>query len=541
MQSFDFSPLGFSRLFTEFIVSNPFFESVFPTNDTLTNFDFWLERAQNFKGREGLDEAITTTMSSVHLTELQSRNLQLLQQDTTLAAVTGQQVGFLGGAIYTLLKAHSTIRIAEKFTEAGLTTVPVFWIEDNDADSAEAAKTYILNSLNEPVEFACTDTFTTSIPVAERIFTADILDKLNQLEITLPPTEFTAETMTFLREIYKEGASWTQAFTQLLQKFLGKYGVLFISANVARNQGLFKKITLQELSQPTATKAAVELMSEKLTEENFHIQAVASEPNLFLHEGSERSKIKWTGSEFTAFDTPYSTDELLKKAEDFPELFSPNVVLRPVIQDAILPTIVYVAGPGEIAYLSELHNVYKMFKVQAPAVIPRHSATFAPPAVLRFIEKNNFDAQFFMRPWRMIEHDLVEMTADTTGEALFTKSSLKIKDIFSAMSMYATSIDPSLGGAVGAGERQTEKVIEDLHKRIASAQKKRHAALFEKSRETMAVLFPDGKLQERVLSPIVWSERFGIDTFSEAMRIISNENPTSHFFSPLRQEKALFL
>jgi len=541
MQSIDYSTLGFSRLFTEFIGKNPFFEDAFPANSTLDNHAVWLERAQRFTGRPALARAIEATMSSVTLTDLQSHNLLLLKNDTTLATVTGQQVGFLGGALYTLLKAHSAIRYAENFTAAGLPSVPIFWIEDNDADSAEAAKTSILSAIQEPVEFACSQEFTTSIPVAERVFGEDITEILNSLESALPSSEYSSDTMALLRGIYREGISWTQAFTELLQQFLGKYGVLFLSAEVARKHGLFKDIVLKELRNPTATKAAVDAMAEQLKKNDFHIQANASEPNLFLHIEGERSKIRWTGAEFTAHGKSYSSDELLTLAADSPEVFSPNVLLRPIVQDAILPTIAYVAGPGEIAYLSELQECYKIFGVPIPAILPRHSATFAPPPVIRFLEKNNFGVDFFLRPWRMIESELSTMTADTRGEELFTTSSKQLKDMFVAMSEYAVSIDQSLGGAVGAAERQTEKVIEDLQKRIASAQKKRHATLFDKSRETASVLFPNGMLQERVLSPIVWSQRFGLETFSDALRLISSENPTSHFFSPLRQEKALFL
>lgn len=541
MYSIDFSALGFSRLFTEFIGNNPFFEDAFPANSTLNDHALWQERAQRFTGRTELIRAIDATMSTVTLTELQTHNLQLLQDTTTLTAVTGQQVGFLGGALYTLLKAHSAIRYAENFTAKGLPTIPVFWIEDNDADSAEAARTFVLNGLQEPIEVSCTQEITTSVPVAERVFDAHITDVLDLLETTLPSSEHAQDTMTLLRGIYREGVSWTQAFTQLLQEYVGSYGVLFLSAEVARKHGLFKNIIRQELSNPTATKAAVDGMSERLQGADFHLQATASEPNLFLHQQGERSKIRWTGTEFTAHNRSYSPNEMLLLAENSPENFSPNVVLRPIVQDAILPTIVYVAGPGEIAYLSQLQDAYRFFSVLTPAVLPRHSATFAPPSVIRFMEKNNFGVEFFLRPWRVIESELVVRTADTRGEELFTGSMQQLKEMFAVMNEYAVSIDQSLGGAVGAAERQTEKVIEDLQKRIASAQKKRHTTLFDKCRETASVIFPTGELQERVLSPIVWSQRFGRDTFSEALRLISCENPTSHFFSPLRQEKTLFL
>lgn len=542
MYSIDFPALGFSRLFTDFIDNSPFFADAFPANSTLENPQYWLdERAQRFDSRPALVAAIQATMRTVSLTAQQEHNLRLLEKRTTLASVTGQQVGFLGGALYTLLKAHTAIRFAENRTASGLETVPIFWIEDNDADSAEAAKTSVLNALQEPIEVSCTQEITTSTPVAERVFDAHITDVINTLESTLPSSEFSLDTMTLLRDIYREGVSWTQAFTELLQHFLGRYGMLFLSAEGARKQGLFKDIIKKELSDPTATKSAVDRMAAQLESAGYHVQAIASEPNLFMHHDGERSKLRWTGDHFTAHDTTYTREDLLAKADIMPELFSPNVLLRPIVQDAILPTIAYIAGPGEIAYLSELQYAYDVFSVPVPAVLPRHSATFMPPSVIRFLEKNSLDVAFFLRPWRVIESDLTAMTADTQGAELFGGAAEALKTMFASMSTYAVSIDQSLGGAVGAAERQTEKVVEDLQKRIASAQKKRHATLFDKSRETASVLFPNGKLQERVLSPIVWLQRFGMETFSEVMRQISNENPTSHFFSPLRQEKALFL
>ncbi len=534
MYTIPFSNLRFSHLFSEFIAGNPLLHSHFPAQN-IQPAD-WRTIAESFNGRNELTSAIISTMDGLNLSQEQNENLQLLAKPKTMAVVTGQQVGFLGGALYTVLKAYSAVQSAKQISsEMSLPVVPIFWIEDNDADSAEAAKTTILSAQNELIPIACSEELTTTIPVAYHKFGDEIVGVLDNIEATFPKSEFSEGVMLQLREIYHSGAGWTSAFTKLLQLMLADSGILFISASLARENGLFSRIIRKEIEEFGGTKSIIDHTSTELEKAGFHIQAVASDVNLFFHYDGKRLKLRSDdgGNTYTAGEFHFSREQIIRCAEDNPEMFSPNVLLRPIIQDDIIPTIAYIGGPGEIAYLAQLHAAYKFFDVQMPMVKPRHSATFTPPSVVRFLEKNNFKPDFFMRSWQLIEKELVSRTADAGGEQLFISSTAKLKDVFASILQYASSIDQSLVGAVNAAQHHTEKQVEDLKKKINSSQKKRHDALFDKSYETTSILMPFGELQERNLSPISLLIRFGIGQLFGAIRMLSESTPNTHFIVPI--------
>jgi bacillithiol biosynthesis cysteine-adding enzyme BshC len=534
MHTVPFADLRFSHLFTQFIAENPLLNSHFPSQDA--SLEHWRSRAASFDGRKELHSAITTTMKDINLSSKQVENLQMLSNPETLAVVTGQQVGFLGGAMYTLLKAYSAVQasnhIADKFS---VPIVPIFWIEDNDADSAEAAKTTILSAKNEPLSIACIEEFTTNIPVSEHVFGDGIIGVLDTIESALQPSEFSTELMLHLRTIYQSGKSWSSAFVQLLQLLVAETGILFISAAVARKSGMFSRIVRKEIEEFGEAKREIDHASAQLEEAGFHIQATASEVNLFFHDGNKRLKLRSenNGESYTAGELHFSRDQLLTFTENSPELFSPNVLLRPIVQDDCIPTIAYIGGPGEIAYLAQLSSAYQLFDVPMPMVKPRHSATFMPPSVVRFLEKNNFPTEFFMRPWQQIEKDIIEQTADKSGEPLFRTASSVIEELFVDISLYANGIDQSLVGAVNAAHRYTDKQLEDLQKKINAAQKKRHAALFDKSYETSSIIKPFGELQERILSPIAFVSRFGFQHLIESTRLLLESAPHTHFIAAI--------
>lgn len=528
MHTIPFTELKFSHLFKEFIAGSSSILSYFPTN---TSFDNWLSIAEKFNGRVKLSEAISATMNGLDLSPLQTKNLHDLSKNSSLAVVTGQQVGFLGGAMYTILKAYSTVKYAQQISdEKSLPIIPIFWIEDNDADSEEAAKATLLSAKNELFSVACSEELTNNIPVSERVFGDEIIDVLDSIETVIQKSEFSPELLFRLREIYHPGTTWTSAFTRLLQFMMADSGILFISASVARKKGLFGTIVTREIENFGASKVAIDTVSNQLQEAGFHVQATASDVNLFYHDGDKRLKLKSDdGVNFAAGDLHFSKEQISNLARNSPELFSPNVLLRPIVQDDIIPTMAYIAGPGEIAYLAQLRDTYKLFSVQMPVVKPRHSATFMPPSVARFLEKNDFPPEFFMRTWRQIEMELTAKTKDSDSDTTFTSASAKVAEVFASIADYAKGVDQSLIGAANAAERQTEKLIEDLQKKINSAQKKRHTSLFDKSFETASILMPFDELQERGISPISWALRFGLAHLTESVLLLSNKIPNTHF------------
>ena len=288
------------------------------------------ERADSFERRDVLCGAIKETMQNVVLSESQERNLKNLCNNKTLATITGQQVGFLGGPLYTLFKAMSAIRLAEqleneyKTSNANLNFVPVFWIEDNDHDSLEASKISIIDSKNEPCDFYASSSKQSGDrkTVSNLELRNDIADEIEKLTSALPETPFKEELVQKIKHIYAPGKSWRDAFVELMQYILADTGILFLSASLLRRSGVWSDLVKKELESIGTSTSLVNLANTILDINGYHIQAKTSDINLFYHENGERLKIEENSNESQKYrigEKEYHYKELRELAEEHPE------------------------------------------------------------------------------------------------------------------------------------------------------------------------------------------------------------------------------
>lgn len=527
---------GFNRLFCEFIAGNPFFNSRFPANSGDASA-YFARRTSEFGGRTEVLAAISATMNGLTLSESQQRSLEKLTTSSSLAVVTGQQVGFLGGATYTALKLHSAVRLAENLSaeHEQFQFVPVFWVEDNDHDAAEAAETIILTAQGEPHRVSCASAADEKgIPVSARVFSEGITEVTQEIGALLPQSEHGLHLAALIREIYTPGNSWTAAFVQLLQELFAETGVLFLAASEVRQRGLGAAIIRQETAHPQRTAELIEAASGELHAAGFHAQASGSALNLFYHENSgKRLKIQTDATGFSAGENHWTKDELSHEAEMHPERFSPNVVLRPLLQDAALPTACYVGGPGEIAYIAQLHKVYDSFGVAMPVIAPRHSATLLTPSIARFFEKSGYQPEYFLRSWSEVDRDLSAAAHTQEFDEAISAAEAGLHAAFRLLEDTASAADTTLAGAVGAARNQALKSVEVIQKKAIAAMKRKNEALFDKCRASANLLFPASGLQERMLAVAGWRAFAGTDALYQAYRTITALPPDLHFFVPL--------
>lgn len=465
-------------------------------------------------GQQSAD-VIKATMSSLHLSDIQQAHLNALSAGTASIVITGQQPGFLGGPLYSLYKAITCVSIAESYSTDESPVIPVFWIEDNDHDGMEAGIGTIIDSNGALHSISCDELeiLQSRMSVSERTFSEDISNIIQHISTLLPNTEYGQSIVQELQEIYRPGISWSTAFLTLMHHRCSEYGLLFFSASKARTLGLFSEILYDELSNPGKLKSCVDIANDELAYKNFPIQSEAGMINAFYHdENGNRLKVEYIDETTRRIgERVFSISDMEQFFKEHNNQFSPNVLLRPLIQDSILPTIAMIVGPGEAKYMAQLPHAYTTYAIQMPSLFSRHSSTVIPPSIEKYVNKYDLNVQSFFKTMNEIEQELSKKFAyDDEIDASFNELRSAIATSIGTIQHFANSIDPSLQGAVSATEHGIEKQLENLQKKMTSGLKKKHDQLFLKAHEAHNWLYPNNHLQERVLSSVAIESKLGI-------------------------------
>lgn len=495
-----------SELFKQYLSGGKFIETFFPANNIVFENPEYLKKIAFNKYREKAAECIADSMNKLELSAKQIENLKLLGSENSLAVVSGQQIGFLGGPLYTFYKAIDSIIWADKFKEKypEYDFVPIFWVEDNDHDIEEATKAYVYNKNNDVSGFNCFSDYdkTSRQIVGSLRFNDSINEIINQIIEQLPHSQFTDEAIELIREIYKPGELLTDSFIKLLNTFLAEKGLLFISANRAVEMGLFANTAVYEIENVGKSYESIDRMNQKLDEFGLHKQAKHSLVNLFYHIDNERHKINYDliTNKFKILDNEYSKNELLEIAKNNPEKFSPGALLRPIFQDTILPTVAYIAGAGEIAYSSQITELYDLFGLNRGAVINRHHALIISNKAEKSLNKYKLDTEYFLHPINEIEKDLIESIKGQESNEILENAKSELALTMDKVKDYAVTVDANLESTTTAALHNMLKQFDTIEKKLNSALKRNNEEIIAKYKELHNWIFPNNIFQERVYS-----------------------------------------
>lgn len=541
MRSIPFESLGFSTLYRDFIGNQGLMPLRFPANAHLFSNAAPLKTiaAQN-KHRSAVQDAIRETMLPVSLTSEQTANLDRLAAPTALTVITGQQVGFLGGALYTMLKAFSAVKAAQKLAlkHTELQFIPVFWIEDNDHDLEESSVVGMLNTQGDAytLRSAWEAVLPERTPVAEVKYDHAVQASIDEVIQMLPSSEFAHEVVELLQTAYKSGIFLTEAFVRVLHYTLGTSGVLFVSAAALRKRGLFADVTAKEIENVGVAQEVVAKTSASLTEYGYHVQAQASSVNLFLHTESDGKRhkinaeqVSGTETRFTVGEQTFSKAELLRYAGEHPEALSPAVLLRPIVQDSIFPNAAYIAGPGEVAYLAQIKELYALFGVLPSATLARHSATLLDSRATQFLEKQGVEPLFMMRKYEDVEKDVMKGAENQQLAAALDDTRTAIEAAYKHLQPLVAAFDPTLDATTDRTKNQSLQSLEDLAGKIRKAQKRMEETTLGKLRKTHSLVFPQNSFQERTLPYLYFAAKYGNAALAAQMLALAEEEANKHY------------
>jgi len=435
-----------------------------------------------------------------------------LAEPATRVVITGQQAGLFGGPLFTLLKALTTMKLAVHVErEHGVPVVPVFWIDAEDHDWLEVSGCTVLDHELAPHTIRLTDLpGSGERPIARLTLTDAILSAVDELAATLPDTEFRAEVLDGVRHAYQPGRGMAEAFGCWLERVLGPHGLVVYDSADPAAKPLARHIFIKEIAQPGATAERASRAGHALIERGYHSQVTPHEGAISLfHLASSREAVRAADGHVTIGDRTMTLEELAREAEQSPEHFSPNVLLRPVVQDAIFPTICYVAGPNELAYLGQLREVYAHFGIAMPLMYQRATATLVDSATLRFLSKYDLPLVALQPQGEKALNELLEDQLPPTVEQALTAVTRLVGERMDALAKVVPQIDPTLEGTVRTTLGKMQHEMQTLHNKVIHAAKRKDETLRRQFHRAQGLTFPEGHPQEREIGFVWFLNRYG--------------------------------
>jgi bacillithiol biosynthesis cysteine-adding enzyme BshC len=453
-------------------------------------------------------------------------NIEKLASGSAFAVVTGQQTGIFTGPLYTIYKAMTAIRLSQYLSEKYQADfIPVFWVESNDHDLKEANHIYLLdsNSDQRKIEYNPSQYIIDS-SVKDVIVDDSFTMAIDDFEKSLPNTEFKSDIFGIIRDSYLPSKSISYGFGRMMSKLFGKYGLVLIDPSDSEIKKLMLPIFQKEAEHPLKSVEILNSAGEKLRLSGYECPIEKSDDStcIFIEIDGARRKLYYRNErfEFDSCDMVLSKSELLETLQIAPWRFSPNVALRPVIQDYILPTVSYIAGPGETAYFAQLSEVYQHFGVNMPIIHPRASFTIIEGRIQRVIEKNKLEIADLMEDHARLFSRLSREQAPVEIEVLIESSRLCLEKVFKSLSSELSNIDPNLANIVESARKKVDLQVNILKDKAYQSQRGRDEVTRSQIKRACMNVFPEGEPQERVFNIVQYLVLYSTQLLDEIMSAI---------------------
>lgn len=420
--------------------------------------------------------------------------------------ITGQQPGLFTGPNYTILKAITVVKLAKALDDAGVPTVPVFWVAAEDHDYQEIEATSVLDRDSCLTHLRVDLSNADSSPVGWLALRDDVQETILKCLSGLPESEFRPQVRQVL-ESYKPGISPVDAFAAMLGKLFEGSGLLLANPLHPDIRLLAQPTLVQAVRQNSEIRAAVLARSRALSEAGYHEQVKVDSnfTGLFAYRGKSRQPLR---------PEELNTDLAL----------SANVLLRPAMQDAIFPTAAYVGGPAEVAYFAQAGAVYEALGRRTPPVFPRISATILEARIVRAMKKYDME---FNEVFRGRDFMLRKAVASVQGVEVFDAVRDRLTAELESLRPALNAVDATLIGALDNSRQKVLHQVEALRTKFVNAEARRNETL-ERHLDSIAnSLFPEKKLQERILNVTSFLSRYGfgfVRQLEEALSLDSREH-----------------
>jgi len=441
-------------------------------------------------------------------------NIETLVQEQTCVVVTGQQVGLFSGPLYTIYKALTAIKLAAALSQNhGKPFVPIFWMAAEDHDFVEVNHLSLLDQDSRLQNIAYQEhSAELKIPVAKILFSSTIETCLQRLDELTPSSEFKPAVLAELRQAYQPERSFVEAFAQWMTFLFKSYGLVFIDPSHPMLKAMGKEVFFTEISKVSPSTKCALRASKQLSQKGYvpQVQQREGKLNLFLAE-HERLTVECRDSGFAVKGDPrsFTQAELVELLHRPPHVFSPNVLLRPVYQDTLLPTVAYVGGPGEIAYFAQLKEVYAEYGLSMPVIYPRKGFTFLEKSMERSLERHSLTVPDVWGGLSAKWDELARLDIPESLEQALLCAAANLDRDMAAVKQEASTFEKTLGQSIDSIHGKIRYQLGLLEKKVLKASKKRQTIVRQQLLSLENNLYPERHLQERVFNITPLLVRYG--------------------------------
>jgi bacillithiol biosynthesis cysteine-adding enzyme BshC len=469
----------------------------------------WMGGSAAGADRESLADALAAQSRGFGAGAAALANIEKLRRGAR-AVVTGQQVGLFGGPLLTLLKAATAVARAKEATDAtGVEHVPVFWLasEDHDLDEVDQATLLTKASVERlRIGLESRGGSVGGVRLGDGVDAA--LEQAGEMLGYAPVWEL-------LKEFYTPDATLAGAFARLMARLFAAQGLVVMDAAGRAFHALGRPVLRAAIERAGELEAALLARTSELETAGYHAQVLvkAGASLLFLmdEETGERQLLRHASGQWKAGGRALSESQLLEILEESPERVSPNALLRPVFQDAILPTAAYVGGPAEVAYFAQSAVLYERLLGRLTPVLPRFSATLIEPAIADVMAKDEVSLKdvFEAKTAETLTQRLGARAMPIQGKRKLAAVGNAMDAELSALIGYLESLDASLGRSAQVSASKMRYQMNRLRRMAATFETQKDASLAKHAQAMMNHLFPDGHPQERVIGGVWFLAQYG--------------------------------
>jgi bacillithiol biosynthesis cysteine-adding enzyme BshC len=483
--------------------------------------------------RAGMADVLARQLDDRQAPHAAREQASLLRDDRAVAIVTGQQAGLFGGPLYTALKAVTAVQLARRVSrEHGVPAVPIFWVDSEDHDWDEIRTAAVLDRDGNVTSIALSDVAGAGTqPVASLALDQHVSASLDLIGQTLPPSEFTSDVISALTACYRPGTTVSTAFAMLMDRLLGDQGLVVFDAADPAAKPFVADLFAEELAAPGRTSDLVRAAGARMRALGHQPQVDPSADgvNVFYLDASGRKPVRRRDGQYVVGDgPPRSVADLSAEAAAHPERFSPNVILRPLVQDRLFPTVCYVAGPAELAYQAQLGDAYRAVRAEPPLLYSRVSASLLDSAAAKFFDRCGLGYEAFHVQDDSVLNRLLERQLPPDIEHTLSEAEREMTARIETLRGLVPQVDPTLSGAVDTTLGKVRDTLQHLQAKIVQASKRKDDTLRRQFSRTRTLLFPDGQPQERVLNVSFFANRYGWK-FAERLLEILPDDTSRHY------------
>lgn len=513
-----------TRLFADFLSYSSPVHPFFPRSP---HFDEWLHEeaakiSYNSSRRERVAAILERQNKAWGASPKTLENLEKFRKGAAVV-VTGQQVGLFGGPMFAVYKALTAVMLAEQATRSGVDGVPVFWLATYDHDLAEVNHVAIPGSEGKLQVLTTPSHDVPGAPVSAVHFGEEIVPVVNQAAALLGETEATQ----FLRECYRTGESLGTAFARLYARVFAEWGVILLDASDPGLAQMAQPIYRAAVERASDLSAALLKRGQALEAAGYHQQVKVTESSVLLFTTRQGARLPMHRREDGSFlidgeasGERLSQSELLAQISAHPEQFSPNVLLRPVVEDYLLPTLAYTGGAAETAYFAQAGAVYEAVLGRVTPIVPRFSATIVEPKTQRLLEKHGISVTDVFSGPEALRREIAAHSLPHDLQQAFESARRSFDENFSLVKKKLEKLDRTLVDAAETSCSKMQHQLEKLHAQAARAEAQKGELVTRHADHLSDALYPDKGLQERGIGGIYFLARYGRDLLHQLYETI---------------------